>query len=334
MDNISKILSANSKDAEIKFLFNHLLSDDITLEEQIRILEIINHNGINKRYLSLMAAVVLERSSKLNIESTDFIDTCGTGGSGLNIFNCSTLSAFVVCAAGGRVVKHGNKSVTSQSGSADFLERAGVNLTNSTDSAENCLSQLGITFLFAPKYHQDLKNVASARKKIGVRTIFNVVGPLANPAKPDYQIIGTSNKDLNEAMIQVLQNKGLKQAMVVTSKDGIDELSITDVTHVHELRNNQITTYDIDPREFGLSIYPLKDLQVNTSEEAYLYGVEVLNGKRGAGFDMVALNAGAALYTSNITGTMAEGIELAIKTIHSGKALLLLNKFAKFTQHN
>ena len=111
--------------------------------------------------------------------------------------------------------------------------------------------QLGITFLFAPKYHQDLKNVASARKKIGVRTIFNVVGPLANPAKPDYQIIGTSNKDLNEAMIQVLQNKGLKQAMVVTSKDGIDELSITDVTHVHELRNNQITTYDIDPTEFG-----------------------------------------------------------------------------------
>ena len=135
-------------------------------------------------------------------------------------------------------------------------------------------------------------------------------------------------------MIQVLQNKGLKQAMVVTSKDGIDELSITDVTHVHELRNNQITTYDIDPREFGLSIYPLKDIQVNTSEEAYLYGVEVLNGKRGAGFDMVALNAGAALYISNITSTMAEGIELAIKTIHSGKALLLLNKFAKFTQNN
>ena len=126
------------------------------------------------------------------------------------------------------------------------------------------------------------------------------MGPLANPAKPDYQIIGTSNKDLNEVMIQVLQNKGLKQAMVVTSNDGIDELSITDVTHVHELRNNQITTYDIDPTEFGLSIYPLKDIQVNTSEEAYLYGVEVLNGKRGAGFDMVALNAGAALYISLI----------------------------------
>ena len=160
------------------------------------------------------------------------------------------------------------------------------------------------------------------------------MGPLANPAKPDYQIIGTSNKDLNEAMIKVLQNKGLKQAMVVTSRDGIDELSITDVTHVHELRNNQITTYDIDPKEFGLSIYPIKDIQVNTSEEAYLYGVEVLNGKRGAGFDMVALNAGAALYISNITSTMEEGIELAIKTIHSGKALLLLNKFAKFTQHN
>ena len=164
-----------------------------------------------------------------------------------------------MCAAGGRVVKHGNKSVTSQSGSADFLERAGVNLTNSTDSAEHCLSQLGITFLFAPKYHQDLKNVASARKKIGVRTIFNVVGPLANPAKPDYQIIGTSNKDLNEAMIQVLQNKGLKQAMVVTSKDGIDELSITDVTHVHELRNNQITTYDIDPKNLG---YPYTHLRI------------------------------------------------------------------------
>ena len=167
-----------------------------------------------------------------------------------------------------------------------------------------------------------------------IRDRFNVVGPLANPAKPDYQIIGTSNKDLNEAMIKVLQNKGLKQAMVVTSRDGIDELSITDVTHVHELRNNQITTYDIDPKEFGLSIYPIKDIQVNTSEEAYLYGVEVLNGKRGAGFDMVALNAGAALYTSNITSSMEEGVEMAINIIHSGKALLLLNKFAKFTQFN
>ena len=326
--------SSDPNKEELKFYLDHLVSGDAPEEEIVDALATINKHGISFDLLSCLVSVLEKRVQPIDLNHTDFIDTCGTGGSGLNIFNCSTLSAFVVCAAGGRVVKHGNKSVTSQSGSADFLERAGVNLTNSTDSAEHCLSKLGITFLFAPKYHQDLKNVASARKKIGVRTIFNVVGPLANPAKPDYQIIGTSNKDLNEAMIQVLQNKGLKQAMVVTSKDGIDELSITDVTHVHELRNNQITTYDIDPTEFGLSMYPLKDIQVNTSEEAYLYGVEVLNGKRGAGFDMVALNAGAALYISNITSTMAEGIELAIKTIHSGKALLLLNKFAKFTQHN
>lgn len=326
--------STDLKKEELKFYLDHLVSGDAPEEEIVDALTTINKHGINYDLLSCLVSVLDKRVQPINLNNSNFIDTCGTGGSGLNIFNCSTLSAFVVSAAGGRVVKHGNKSVTSQSGSADFLERAGVNLTNSTNSAENCLSQLGITFLFAPKYHQDLKNVASARKKIGVRTIFNVVGPLVNPAKPDYQIIGTSNKDLNEVMIQVLQNKGLKQAMVVTSKDGIDELSITDVTHVHELKNNQITTYDIDPREFGLSIYPLEDIQVNTGEEAYLFGIEILNGKRGAGFDMVALNAGAALYTSNITSSMEQGVEMAINIIHSGKALLLLNKFAKFTQFN
>ena len=326
--------SSDPNKDELKFYLDHLVSGDAPEEEIVDALTTINKHGITYDLLNCLVSVLDKRVQPINLNNSNFIDTCGTGGSGLNIFNCSTLSAFVVCAAGGRVVKHGNKSVTSQSGSADFLERAGVNLTNSTDSAENCLSQLGITFLFAPKYHQDLKNVASARKKIGVRTIFNVVGPLANPAKPDYQIIGTSNKDLNRVMIQVLQNKGLKQAMVVTSKDGIDELSITDVTHVHELKNNQITTYDIDPRDFGLSIYPIEDIQVNTGEEAYLFGIEILNGKRGAGFDMVALNAGAALYTSNIASSMEEGVEIAINSIRSGKALLLLNKFAKFTQFN
>ena len=157
------------------------------------------------------------------------------------------------------------------------------------------------------------------------------MGPLVNPANPNYQIIGTSDSQINEAVINVLKNKGLTRAMVVTSNDGIDELSITSTASVHELRNNEITAYEINPQDYDLSKCAIKEIQVETLEEAYLYGIEILNGKRGPGFDMVALNAGAALYISNKVESLAEGIEKAKRELHSGRPLLLLNKYAKFT---
>lgn len=332
MDNISKILSANSKDAEIKFLFNHLLSDDITLEEQIRILEIINHNGINKRYLSLMAAVVLERSSKLNIESTDFIDTCGTGGSKKNIFNCSTLSAFVVASCGLKVLKHGNKASTGKAGSADFLERAGVNLNANQEVLKKAYEALGIAFLFAPLFHSSLRFVANARKAIKEKTIFNVLGPLVHPAAPQYQVVGSSDIDICRDMIEILLEKKVSRAMVVCAFDSIDEITVTGPSQIYELKNKKITEWVFEPKDYGFSTSVLEEIQTNSIEEAHLFGLEVLNGKRGAGLDMVAINAGAALYIGAKVKSLSEGIEHAKREILSGRALLKLNTYAQYTK--
>ena len=316
---------------KFKFYVEHILSGNASDNEIRDILIALNEYGIDYYVIDALASVLNSYVDDIKLPNNDFIDTCGTGGSNLNIFNCSTISAFVVASCGGKVVKHGNKSITSKSGSADFLSRCGVNINNDKSNAVAAFNHFGITFLFAPTYHQRLKHVAQQRKALGVRTVFNVVGPLVNPAKPNYQIIGTSDNKINEAIINVLKNKGLSRAMVVTSNDGIDELSITSNSTIYELKEDKITSYELNPEDFNLTKYEIKDIQVNTLEEAYLYGIEILNGKRGPGFDMVALNAGAALYISNETQTLSEGVEKAKRELYSGRPLLLLNRYAKFT---
>ena len=330
--NIKEALSeiTNSNDT-FKFYLEHILSGEASDAEITEALIALNEYGIDYYVMDALASVMNTYVDSIELSDNDFIDTCGTGGSNLKIFNCSTISAFVVASCGGKVVKHGNKSITSKSGSADFLARAGVNINNDKANAISAFNQFGITFLFAPTYHQRLKHVAAQRKALGVRTVFNVVGPLVNPANPNYQIIGTSDKQINEAVINVLKNKGLSRAMVVTSNDGIDELSVTSNSSVHELKNKEITSYEINPEDYNLVKCDIEDIQVGTLEEAYLFGVEILNGKRGPGFDMVALNAGAALYISDKVESLSEGIERAKRELHSGRPLLLLNKYAKFT---
>ena len=325
---LTEITKSNDK---FKFYLEHILSGEATDTEINETLVALNEYGIDYYVMDALASVMNAYVDSIEITDNDFIDTCGTGGSNLKIFNCSTISAFVVASCGGKVVKHGNKSITSKSGSADFLARAGVNINNEKTNAINAFNQFGITFLFAPTYHQRLKHVAAQRKALGVRTVFNVVGPLVNPANPNYQIIGTSDAQINEAVINVLKNKGLSRAMVVTSNDGIDELSVTSNSLVHELKNKEITSYEINPEDYNLVKCNIEDIQVGTLEEAYLFGVEILNGKRGPGFDMVALNAGAALYISDKVESLSEGIERAKRELHSGRPLLLLNKYAKFT---
>ena len=325
---LSEITNSNDK---FKFYLEHILSGEASDAEITEALIALNEYGIDYYVMDALASVMNTYVDRIELSDNDFIDTCGTGGSNLKIFNCSTISAFVVASCGGKVVKHGNKSITSKSGSADFLARAGVNINNDKANAISAFNQFGITFLFAPTYHQRLKHVAAQRKALGVRTVFNVVGPLVNPANPNYQIIGTSDKQINEAVIKVLMNKGLSRAMVVTSNDGIDELSVTSNSSVHELKNKEITSYEINPEDYNLVKCDIEDIQVSTLEEAYLFGVEILNGKRGPGFDMVALNAGAALYISDKVESLSEGIERAKRELHSGRPLLLLNKYAKFT---
>ena len=316
---------------ELKFYFHHLLSGDCSDDEVIESLNEMSEYGINQKILEPLTSTLRDKSSPLEIRADDHIDTCGTGGSGLNIFNCSTLSAMVVATAGGKVLKHGNKSVTSKSGSADFLQRAGINLDYSTDLAKKAFEIFNFAFLFAPSFHSSLKFVAKARKQINKRTAFNVAGPLAHPGNPKFQIIGTSDKKLNEDIINILKKRKLKRAMVVTAEDGVDEISICSKTNIHELKNGEIYRFVLDPKEFNMQLAKLNDIQVNTIEEAYVFGLDILNGKRGSGFNMVALNAGAALYTLGINKNLSDGIDNAINVLHSGKALLLLNKYAKFT---
>ena len=325
---LTEITKSNDK---FKFYLEHILSGEATDPEITETLVALNEYGIDYYVMDALASVMNTYVDNIELSDNDFIDTCGTGGSNLKIFNCSTISAFVVASCGGRVVKHGNKSITSKSGSADFLARAGVNINNDKSNAISAFNQFGITFLFAPTYHQRLKYVAAQRKALGVRTVFNVVGPLVNPANPNYQIIGTSDSQINEAVTNVLKNKGLTRAMVVTSNDGIDELSLTSNSSVYELNNGDISSYEINPEDYDLIKCEIDDIHVETLEEAYLFGIEILNGKRGPGFDMVALNAGAALYISNKVESLSEGIEKAKRELHSGRPLLLLNKYAKFT---
>ena len=204
-------------------------------------------------------------------------------------------------------------------------------MNSSVDLAKEAFKIFNFAFLYAPMFHNSLKYVANARKQINKRTAFNVAGPLAHPGNPKFQIIGTSDEKLNEDIINILRKRNLNRAMVVAAEDGIDEISICSKTKIHELKNGKVNHYVLDPEKFNMKLANLNDIQVNTIEEAYVFGLDILNGKRGSGFDMVALNAGAALYTLGINNNLSDGINNAINVLHSGKALLLLNKYAKFT---
>ena len=317
---------------ELTFYFEHLLSEDITIEEQENILRKINEKGINEFFLSSLSNVLINRLENLENISGDFIDTCGTGGSNLNIFNCSTLSSFVIAQAGGKVFKHGNKAITSKSGSADFLERSGINLNTDFKKIVSIYDSLNIGFLFAPNFHKSIRYVAEARKNIGKRTIFNVIGPLVNPTNPDFQIIGTSTLELHDPISKMLQQKNIKHGIVVTSEDGIDEFSITSASNVTEIKNGTINKWIFDPKDYGFEYTNISEIQTNTNEEAYLMGIEILNGKRCAATDMVAINSGIGLYMLNQVETIHAGISKAKSILTSGKALLLLNKYATLSE--
>ena len=321
----------NNKE-ELTFYFEHLLSDQIELEDQEKMLVNINDEGINEYVLSCLSNVLMNRLESINIPDDNYIDTCGTGGTNLNIFNCSTISSFVIAEAGGKVLKHGNKAITSKSGSADFLQRSGINLDLDLNKILSIYTTLNIGFLFAPNFHKSIRYVAEARKNIGKRTIFNVIGPLVNPLHPKFQIIGTSSEDLHDPISKVLQKKGIEHGIVVTSNDGIDEFSITNTSKVTEIKRGKIKKWTFDPESYGIKCGNLAEIQCNTGEEAYLLGVDVLNGKRCAASEMVAINSGVALYMLNLVETINDGIIKSKSILNSGRTLLLLNRFATLSK--
>lgn len=275
--------------------------------------------------------VMRELASKVSIIGEHVIDTCGTGGDGANTFNISTTCAFVVAAAGGQVAKHGNRSVSSSCGSADVLEAAGVNLDLSAEKVTQCVHDIGVGFLFAPKHHGAMKHTINVRKEMGVRTLFNLLGPLSNPASAPNQLIGVFSKDWVESLAQVLLKLGSEHVLVVSAEDGLDEISIASATHVAELKDGVVSTYTVTPEQYGLQRASLAELAVTNAATSLNMVKSVLDNQPGAALDIVLLNAGAAIYAANIADSLSTGIETARQVIASGAARAKLDDLINYS---
>lgn len=279
--------------------------------------------------------VMRELATGVDVSGDHLVDIVGTGGDGANLFNVSTATAFVVAAAGGRVAKHGNRSVSSKSGAADLLEAAGVNLHITPQQVAQCVNQLGVGFMFAPAHHSAMKYAIGPRKELAMRTIFNILGPMTNPAGVKRMLIGVFDKSLCRPMAEVLGRLGAEHAMVIHSEDGLDEISIAAPTFVAEFTDGQIAEYTISPEDFGMPLQSLDGLEVADAEGSLALICSALNGvsdersERAA--SIVALNAGAALYIAQVSDSIANGISLAQQAIKSGSAWRRLNQLATLT---
>ena len=283
--------------------------------------------------ISAAAQVMREFANKVQVDGgPHFVDVVGTGGDASHTFNISTASMFVVAAAGGTVAKHGNRGVSSKSGSADVLEALGANIMLSPVQVAECIRELRLGFMFAPNHHPAMKNVAPVRRELGVRTIFNILGPLTNPADAPNILMGVFHPDLVGIQVRVLQRLGARHAMVVYGKDGMDEISLGAATMVGELKDGQISEYEIHPEDFGLSMVSNRGLKVADALESKEMVLEALGGKAGTPAEIVTLNSAAALYAADVVASIDEGLELARKTIASGAARAKLDAFVQFTQ--
>lgn len=270
--------------------------------------------------IAAAATVMRELATPVSINAEHLVDTCGTGGDGASTFNVSTASAFVVAAAGANVAKHGNRSFSSSSGSADVLEAAGVNLDISPEQVKQCVETIGVGFMFAQKHHGAMKHAIGPRRELAVRTIFNLLGPLTNPAKAKHQVLGVFDKRWVEPMARVLQQLGSEHVLVVHAEDGLDEISIASETHVAELKNGDVSTYTINPESFGITRNPISLLAVNNAQESLAVINKIFDGETGPARDIVVLNAGAAIYAADLATSLEQGMEIAKSVIDSGKA--------------
>ncbi|CAJ0798939.1 Anthranilate phosphoribosyltransferase [Ralstonia condita] len=284
--------------------------------------------------IAAAATVMREFATKVDVPtevSDHFVDIVGTGGDGANTFNISTASMFVAAAAGARIAKHGGRGVSSKSGSADVLEALGVNIMLTPEQVAESIETVGIGFMFAPNHHPAMKNVAPMRKELGVRTIFNILGPLTNPAGAPNILMGVFHPDLVGIQVRVMQRLGAKHAVVVYGKDGMDEVSLGAATLVGELKDGVVTEYEIHPEDFGLQMVSNRSLKVADAEESKAMLIDALENKPGTPREIVSLNAGAALYAANIAGSIGDGMKLAREAIASGAARAKLDEFVRVT---
>jgi anthranilate phosphoribosyltransferase len=283
--------------------------------------------------ITAAAQVMRELATRVAVKDPDrLVDIVGTGGDGAHTFNISTASMFVCAAAGARVAKHGNRAVSSQSGSADVLEALGASIGLKPEQVGRCIDELGVGFMFAPAHHAAMKHAAPVRRELGVRTIFNILGPLTNPAGAQRQLMGVFHQDLVGIQIRVLQRLGARRAMTVYGLEGLDEISVSGQTMVGELKDGTITEYLVHPDRFGLPVHDAAALRVATVEESRKVVLAALDNSAGAARDVVALNAGAAIYVAGQAPTFEDGVEKALELIKSGAARARLDAFVKLTQ--
>ncbi|HHA18552.1 MAG TPA: anthranilate phosphoribosyltransferase [Methylophaga sp.] len=317
---------------DMENLMHQIMAGECSSAQIAALLVGLRMKGESIDELTASASVMRELVTPVKAEGKHIVDIVGTGGDGLHTFNVSTTSCFVVAAAGATVAKHGNRSVSSTSGSADILEAAGVNLNISSHQVEQCIKELGIGFMFAPLHHSAMKHAIGPRKEMGIRTMFNLLGPLTNPAGAANQLLGVFDKQWLEPLANVLKNLSSEHVMVVHSADGMDEISMVGETFVCELKQGELSQYTITPEQFGMERGNIDDIIVNSAEESLAMVKDVLSDKPGAARDIVLLNSGAAIYCAGLSNSLEEGVDLARQAISSNAAKQKLAQLIKLTQ--
>jgi anthranilate phosphoribosyltransferase len=325
---VNRVSLSESETVEV---MNQIMSGEATPLQVASFLTALRMKGETIEEITGAARVMREKAHRVHVASNIVLDTCGTGGDQKGTFNISTTCAFVVAAAGVKVAKHGNRSVSSQSGSADVLAALGVKVDAPRERVEACIAELGIGFLFAPLLHEAMKYAVQPRRDIGIRTIFNLLGPLTNPAMANYQLIGLYSGDLVGAIAHVLKNLGSICAMVVHGLEGLDEISLCGPTQVAELRDGKVREYQIEPEQLGLRRCALADLHGGSADQSAALVRQVLQGNPGPARDVVLLNSGAALYVSGSAGSVKDGMRLAAESIDSGRARDKLEQLVRMT---
>jgi len=334
-ENLNKIVKGNDlKEEEMSFMINEILSGNISDAQIGAFMAALATKGETIEELAGAATAMRRKALRIQVSSPAVVDTCGTGGDGAQTFNISTTTAFVVAGCDVTVAKHGNRSVSSKCGSADLLEALGVNLDTNPEIVEEAVSEIGIGFLFAPLYHSAMRYAANARKEVGLRSIFNMLGPLTNPAGADCQLLGVYAPELTEMFANALKLLGAKRAFVVHGHEGLDEISVCGLTRVSELKDGLIRTYDIDPEQFFGKQANAKELAGGGPEENAEITNKILGGEKGSRRDVVLLNASAALAAAGKADNLTQGISLAETSIDSGAAAEKLRSLVRFTREN
>jgi anthranilate phosphoribosyltransferase len=317
--------------AAMQAVMRDIMAGDATPSQMAGFLVALRIKGETVDEVVAAAEVIRSMATRVEIPLPHLVDTCGTGGDGANTFNISTAAAFVAAAAGVRIAKHGSRSVSSRSGSADLLEAAGLRLDLAPEAVSRSVESVGLGFLFAQRHHSAMQHVAATRRELGIRTLFNLLGPLSNPAGAKRQVLGVFSREWVEPLAEVLQRLGSEQALVVHAEDGLDEISIAAPTFVAELRNGVVTTHTVTPESLGLKRQSLESLAVESAEESLVMIRGVLAGAPGPARDIVAANAGAAIYVADCAASLEQGVQMAFEVIDSGAAQYKLNELIRFS---